>query len=537
MIYIIYTRLKKVIIKTGLICMNNEFTFDGLKKDIVNLKWFFFIYFLFLIVFICDNNLGFKTVIAELIFFLILGCILLLIISHRNLPIHKVALLIIIVFGISCLFLSPIIGAPDENEHICRGELTSRGEFIPQYVYSPGNNYTHKDYKSIRSISQIGPKVQMNYTSILSRKTVFQTNWDDQKIDYTPSYVNSVFAQNPFYGYIPQAIGIDIAKGLNLNNIWMIWLGRLCNLLVYGMLASYAIKKAPIYKSALFVTSTLPLSIFQASSMSIDAMVNGLSLLTIAYFLYMYKQEDNTLTLKHVGIFTVLSVLTGLVKITFLALALLIFLVPKSKFKDKKTQLEGSIGFIITTAIILIWTKFYASIANLQSWRFKYGLTHHVNAQSQISFIIHNFSTYLSAITSIKMYKYIVWTLFYSGGYKYFAKTFILLYLVLFIVFCIEYPQKEKIKNRSKVGLCIIGAIILFGTITIEYITWSPVGSHKVVGMQARYLIPLIAFAPMVLNINRNNESPKNNIKLLLYTITIGFIALTVFAIFLRYYF
>ena len=78
----------------------------------------------------------------------------------------------------------------------------------------------------------------MNYTSILSRKTVFQTNWDDQKIDYTPSYVNSVFAQNPFYGYIPQAIGIDIAKGLNLNNIWMIWLGRFCNLLVYGMLAS-----------------------------------------------------------------------------------------------------------------------------------------------------------------------------------------------------------------------------------------------------------------------------------------------------------
>lgn len=65
MIYIIYTRLKKVIIKTGLICMSNEFTFDGLKKDIIDLKWFFFIYFLFLVTFVYVNNLGFETVVAD----------------------------------------------------------------------------------------------------------------------------------------------------------------------------------------------------------------------------------------------------------------------------------------------------------------------------------------------------------------------------------------------------------------------------------------------------------------------------------------
>lgn len=45
--------------------MSNEFTFDGLKKDIIDLKWFFFIYFLFLVTFVYVNNLGFETVVAD----------------------------------------------------------------------------------------------------------------------------------------------------------------------------------------------------------------------------------------------------------------------------------------------------------------------------------------------------------------------------------------------------------------------------------------------------------------------------------------
>ena len=496
------------------------------------IKWFIFIYALFLIVYISTSKFTFKESFLELILLIIIGSFLLFIFSKRDLPIHKMELITIIFFGLLCVFFTPIISAPDEYEHFTRAELTSKGEFFPKYVDHPANIITHKDFVTIKSVGVLANKNQekMKFKSKFVMKYVNDTRWDDLKIDYTPYYVNAAFNQNPFYGYIPQAIGIDIAKGLNLTNIWMIWIGRICNLIFYGLLCAYAIKKAPIYKNALFVAACLPLSIFLAASLSIDPIINALSFLTIAYFLYMYKQADNSLTWKNILIFTVISLLCAFTKVSLLALSLLIFLIPKSKFKNQKTNIGRIFGFLITFSCTAIWLKLYALNGLIQSPRYNFNL----NTHYQLLFIKSHFTSYLITITKPSLYYSLIFIK--VGFFRYVPRVFVILFIIFFVLYCLNYPQKEKLKNFSRIGLFIISVILVLGTVTILYLTNNKIGANNVSGVQFRYFIPIIPLMPMIFNITKNNITT-NKTKLLFYTINLAFIAEVIMAIILRFFY
>jgi uncharacterized membrane protein len=110
----------------------------------------------------------------------------------------------------------------------------------------------------------------------------------------------SAFEQNPFYGYLPQAIGIFIAKLLDLNVVWMLWLARLANLICYAGIVSFAIKKTPCLKMPLIAIACIPVTLYHASSTSIDALIFALGILAIAYFLYLHESAESSLENKHI---------------------------------------------------------------------------------------------------------------------------------------------------------------------------------------------------------------------------------------------
>ena len=189
---------------------------------------------------------------------LIIGCISITSFI-KDKEIHKTAVIIIILFGLMCVFLSPIGSVSDEVEHFTRAEITSQGVLFPEYI---SENNT-QGFLTIHSTS----------SNIDRDKTIFQTDWDTQKINTTEVLSNSAFQQNPFYVYIAQAIGIELAKILNLNNIYLLWFARICNLLLYAGICGIAIKKTPMLKVPMAVIACFPLSIIQAASCSCDAFI------------------------------------------------------------------------------------------------------------------------------------------------------------------------------------------------------------------------------------------------------------------------
>ena len=183
---------------------------------------------------------------AELLIFIlvfILGVFCFLYYCLHDNELYKVVFVIILCFGLIFAFLSPISIIPDEQEHLIRSDLTSQGILIPIPFslnhledFSFINKSNGGNFKTISSIVNLSG----NYG-----QTVFSTNFLNTPINYTVVEYHSAFAQNPFFGYLPQAIGIFLAKILDLNTIWMLWLGRVCNLVLYASIVHMLLKKHP----------------------------------------------------------------------------------------------------------------------------------------------------------------------------------------------------------------------------------------------------------------------------------------------------
>ncbi|WP_405297487.1 DUF2142 domain-containing protein, partial [Methanobrevibacter sp.] len=322
----------------------NEF-----KDVLISSKKYWLIY-LVLIIVLGLSTVTFKNVlhpdfeIGTLLIVAFLGvlCIVYYFMHNSDKELYKVAFVIILCFGIVMSFIVPLCDVSDETEHLARAELTSRGIIIPHWTgddlgvdraYNVSSSHKPAVYNKCAGFVSIEA---LNYLTEPLGKTVYNTPYDTLKIDYTPALIVSAFEQNPFYGYLPQAIGMDIAKLLDMNVIWMLWLGRIFNLILYAGLISLAIKKTPVLKMPMLAVACIPISIYQAASLSIDSMIIGLAILAIAYFLYLYKAEKNSLGVKQVVMFSALCLILGLCKLPYLAFIFLLLLIPFDNFEKGK---------------------------------------------------------------------------------------------------------------------------------------------------------------------------------------------------------
>lgn len=308
-----------------------------LDLALVNKKYlslyFEFILFSFLSMMSIENYSHPFAELGIFILVLILGGFCFVYYCLHDKELHKVAFIIVLCFGLIFAFLSPISIIPDEQEHLIRADLTSQGILFPVPIFS-----NHLDESSFSNESNGGQFKTISGIVDLSGsygQTVFTTNFLNTPLNSTVSLYDSAFAQNPFFGYLPQAIGILLAKILDLNTIWVLWLGRICNLALYASIVAYAIKKTPILKIPFIFVACLPLAVIQSGSMSIDSLVNSLALLVIAYFLFLIKSKDREIDNKKLLFFMFLIIVLGLCKLSFIAFAFLVLFIPKNKFKDK----------------------------------------------------------------------------------------------------------------------------------------------------------------------------------------------------------
>lgn len=485
----------------------------------LELKNYYIIYLLLIVFFTLTflktedySSPTFEIIIFFLIF--IFGAFGLYYYTKNENNLHKVALVIILLFGITCVFLTPINDVSDEIEHTTRSEIVSSGQISTEYVQIPNN--TVYGYLTIKSVDDLAQNAGYN---------VFNTKVDDEKINYTPVYLNSAFSQNPFYSYLPQALGFFLAKILDLNAIWMLWLGRLFNLIFYASVIYFAIKKAPILKFPLLIVSVMPLAIYQAASLSVDGMFICLSILAFSYFLYFYKTPK--IKWSDISIFYLAIILSGLLKTPFLALSLLIFLVPKENFENNKQNIISKLAILAVLAIGMIWSN-YATGVLANSWRGEYFAKSHVNSTEQISYLINNPTSALQRFfDSIISFPTIIERFFFFSNdvRKYVSPILAILYMLFFVVFSLIYPLDEKFDVKTRIKGLLIGLLIYYGVTFIQYLTWSKVGATNVYGgVYSRYFIPLLIFVPFIINTDYF-ELDKKKILLLSLTLAISFIS------------
>ncbi len=489
----------------------------------------------------------FLILIFVLVAILGIFCIVFYFLHDSDEELYKFAFVVILCFGIVCALIVPICDVSDETEHLARAEITSQGVIIPHWTgEDKGVNslFNHTEGERISSARNSG----VGYISITAQNffssnlgvTVFDTIHDTDKINTTPHLIDSAFEQNPFFGYLPQAIGVFIAKFLDLNVIWMMWLPRICNIIFYAGVISLAVRKIPVLKLPLLVVACIPISIYQAASVSIDCMIIALGLLAVSYFVYMCKSPKDSLSQKDVGIFAIICLLLGLCKLPYLAFVFLLFFVPSKNFKmdRKNVYLTIILAIIIVSVIGLLWSR-YSSPKLLHSWRSSRNL---INSTMQFNYVTTH-------PASIKKFLYNIFFLdlpvILAGVFnffgalqfshyidKYYLVTFLMeIYLALTLL---AYPRNVEFELKTKLGTALIILVIYIGTCFIQLLTWASVGYFNL-GISTRYFIPLFALLPVAIWIKKN---PIDKDKFDKYTVIlmVAFMATLIISFATKYY-
>jgi len=483
--------------------------------------------FFILVLFIFLSMLQMKNLTSpsmEIVLFVAVTLIGIFLINYYTLhgnEVYKVAFLLIVLLGLFAVFLNPIGIVPDEDEHFARAITTSTGDFFPSYLEDKG-------FISFQIVSDIVNNKGVN---------PIDSSLIESPGNFTPTYFHSIFQQNPFYGYLAQAVGILIAELFSFPALFTFLFARLVNLILYAILIAIAIRKTPILKIPMLAMACMPYALYLAGSVSIDSLINGLSFIVVAYFLSLWKSDVNSIGKKELSIFILLTILLGFCKITYFAFVFLIFCIPRNKFKENHYKYV-LISFFAVVCIALSWNFFYAMPNLDHSYRLAHFLINNVSPVGQIEYMLNNSLETFLMFCNFPNYISGTFGMFFImeiPPWQYTSSFINIIYPLFIGALILLYPIKDKLPIRMRIGVLIVAAMVIVGTFLIQLLTWTSVGEiFSIQGVQFRYFIPLFILFPLILNFS-DNQDASEKIDKMVFVLTLVFAASLVLSL-IRFY-
>ena len=321
--------------------------------------------------------------------------------------------------------------------------------------------------------------------------------------------------------FVPQALGITVARLLKWNMLRTFYLGRLFNLAFYVVCVYIAIKNTPIHKLLFGILSTLPIFMQQAASFSYDCYINGLTFVIIA-FLMKWMYSDTPISRKEFIFVFIVNMMIAPIKVVYGLFSFLYWFVPQERFGSKKNKI---IATLIVTApamyelTILLFPLAFRVVRKI----FENLFLNKINAESidlskNIDPLAVEGETYtfsdvmaepMKAIELLlRTIRYSLKTWFYASfGRALSGNTLILpTYLVHSILaLLIASSLREESATESLmfkivvIGMCIFAGLMMVGGMLIS---WTEVdqeviedfGGPIIQGIQGRYFSPFLPY-------------------------------------------
>ena len=297
--------------------------------------------------------------------------------------------------------------------------------------------------------------------------------------------------------YLPQALGITVARLLNLGYVPLVYLGRFMNLLAFVSMACLSYRLMPFKKELIMAVSCLPMSLHLAASFSYDAAFIGLSLVLMSWCFYLAYEKKEVFT-KDVLVLTLLLILLEPGKIVYLPAAGICLLIPVSKFKSKKHYILSVFG-VITVVFLAVYLVNHLV---LSAW-----------AGATESYVGWNQAAGYT-LSDVWKYPYEVIGVYYETlvtQFDYYLVTMLggflgnldpnltipplcltILWYVLFVSVIRRKEEKAPITDRQKCYLLLLVFLSAGLVLTSMFLGWTPRDMTYITGVQGRYFIPLL---------------------------------------------
>jgi uncharacterized membrane protein len=394
-------------------------------------------------------------------------------------------------FGLVFVFVSPPMMPPDEARHLIRAFLVAEGRFaVP--AQQPGREATVP--------ANLVPLPPRHVRIAFARRSAPGYRIDDvRKALREP--LNSrripVKGRTSLYSpvaYAPQALGIAIARALDLAPVGLTYVGRIANLLAWIAVTALALRLLPFRRWALFVLALAPMSLHQAASLSADAPTQAVALLLVALLLRIGFGEDGVRRAHTVGLLAA-SLLLGLVKPGYWPLAALALLIPRERFGSAR---ERWLLLVAVAALCLIPSLLWALTLG--------GATEaqlHADARpaEQLAYLRDHPLGFLGLAYRTLSY----FDVFYLKGimgilgplYVFLpGPVYAAWWTLLLVVTLLDGPDPATLgagRRLALVGLFVLGVLEI---LALVYLNWNAPDVERIASVQGRYLTP---FLPLVL--------------------------------------
>jgi len=395
-------------------------------------------------------------------------------------------IVVLLVFGTLACFLLPLSGGYDEEEHLIRVWEMSDYTFLPNEKL--GNKlpfplvFRDMSYRREFIVRAVPADFWQKYRGLSLDSMDYIYDVDTRSV-YSPPLL------------LPQALVMRLlGRSQQLPALTVYYACRLAGLFSYLILVFLAVRLIPYGKWLLAVLASSPLAILQAATVTPDTISNGIAFLFIGGCLGIAVKSE--LRWRELTTLMILVLVLFWAKVNMVPLALLPFLIiPLSKFK-----VRYGYWMLLAAAVVL----FVVEVAgwNLLAYSRYYDALEGADPSGQVKFILANPLGFLIILieniwTSTPSYLR-AWIAIYGLDYWPVPIWTYYLYGAGLLGALLAGRGDNEPDKRTRIGLLIVFAAASLGTIISLYLSYTPVGSDVVRGVQGRYfagIMPLLFLA------------------------------------------
>ena len=430
-----------------------------------------------------------------------------LLLEWKQVPIHRIYLILGVSLGVMFLFMQPVGTIPDEKGHLYTAYDVSN-TMMGISRTPDGNVQMRSDDAAFRVRNTANRQMTALYWEKIDDPVQHEELLDTGR--------GTLDTQK--YQYLLPAVGLTIGRLLHFGAAGTFFLGRLFNMLWFVLITAYAIKCLPFGKIVLTTVALMPMTLQQASSFSYDVFVNSTAFLLVAMTLRLaYEEEYAGGNAKRAGIrhgihmailLAACVLMVPLKGYAYAPLCFLPLLLVFKKWKESRKEALVYLGMILVIIVVFVFQRVFPML-------------HYVSSTPGTTAVSSGKQTYsLGYLRSLPYeWAYVLFNTSRNHGAFYLESMIgsplgwlekplntVLIYAdVIILVFASLRRKGEEqiIGKRAKYWIQFVSWISVAFVFLGMLFAYSDVREHVIEGVQGRYFIPL-AF-PMLLTV----RSPK----------------------------
>ena len=368
----------------------------------------------------------------------------------------------------------------DEEDHLVRVWEISGLSFIPGEMSPKQLKYPiiFRDlaYRQQASAGIIDANFWQTYAGVSLDEHGYVRREINTKSVYSPAL------------FLPQSITMRyFGRIADLPALPVFYLTRFAGLLSYLFLVWLAIRIIPFGKWLLLILAVSPMALFQATTLTADTISNGIGFLFIAGSLNLAQFEE--IDWKKTGKLLLLVFLLLLTKLNVIFLILLPFvLISPSRYRQRWIYL---FIFVISVILFIVEVAAWNVIAtrNIDAL-----LANDANVPAQLQHILRHPLHFLWTVMEDFIINGSSYLQTWINGYGYYYWTPPQIVSICFLLslgsVLLISTTTEGVDKRFNILFIVVFVLGYLATMVLMYLTFTPVGSDKILGPQGRYFIP-----------------------------------------------